>query len=82
MKELAAIHVDRLAFDRGEHEDEVRCVATPIFDISGRAVAALSISGPEARMDRLEENRVMIDLAQRAAESISRLLGYNRSKNS
>jgi DNA-binding IclR family transcriptional regulator len=79
--ELAAIHASGLAFDRGEHEHEVRCVASPIFDISGQAIAALSISGPAARMDPLEENYVLIELAQRSAQNISRLLGYKIPKN-
>jgi DNA-binding IclR family transcriptional regulator len=82
MAELEAIRAGGLAFDRGEHEDEVRCVAAPIFDISGHAVAALSISGPEARMDPVEENRLMIDLARRSAQTISRQLGYSPPKNS
>jgi DNA-binding IclR family transcriptional regulator len=81
MEELEGIRITGLAFDRGEHEDEVRCVASPIFDFSGRAMAALSISGPEARMDPLEENQVMIDLARRVAQNISRLLGYTPPKN-
>lgn len=82
MSELEVIHQRGLAFDYGEHEDEVRCIATPIFDISGQAVAALSISGPEARMDPLEENQAMIVLAQQAAQKISRMLGHNPSKSS
>ena len=44
--ELANVRQKGYAFDRGEHEHEVRCVAAPIFDISGEAVAALSVSGP------------------------------------
>ena len=82
MSELEAIHNCGLAFDHGEHEDEVRCVAVPIFDISGQAVAALSISGPGARMDPLKKNQVMIVLAQQAAQNISRMLGHNPSKSS
>ncbi|MEN4041455.1 MAG: IclR family transcriptional regulator [Anaerolineaceae bacterium] len=82
MEELAAIHASRLAFDRGEHEDEVRCVASPIFDITGQAIAALSISGPAARMDPVDENYILIELAQRSAQNISRLLGYKIPKNS
>jgi len=82
MSELETVKNLGLSFDRGEHEDEVRCVAAPIFDISGQVVAALSISGPEARMDPLEKNQLMIVLAQQAARNISRMLGYNPSRNS
>jgi IclR family acetate operon transcriptional repressor len=80
--ELEDIHKKGYAFDNGEHEDEVRCIATPIFDLSGQAVAALSISGPAARIDPLGENGEMIALAKQAAENISHMLGHNALKNS
>lgn len=82
MSALEAIRRVGYGFDYGEHEDEVRCVAAPIFDITGQTVAALSISGPEARMDPLEENHDMIAMALHAAINISRQLGYNQAKNS
>jgi DNA-binding IclR family transcriptional regulator len=82
MASLEDVRRNGYGFDHGEHEDEVRCVAAPIFDISGLAVAALSISGPEARMDPLEENHDLITLSRQASINISRQLGYNPSKNS
>lgn len=44
------------AIDDEEHALGLRCVAAPLFDEFGHAVAAISISGPSARipMDRLE----------------------------
>jgi len=81
VSELEAIRRAGYGFDHGEHEDEVRCVAAPVFDITGQVVAALSISGPEARMDPLEENYDLISLILRSAMNISRQLGYNQSKN-
>ena len=76
MSELEAIARLGYGFDRGEHEHEVRCIATPIFDIYGNALAALSISGPSARMDPLENNAEMIEKAKETAMRISRQLGY------
>lgn len=38
------------AFDDGEHALGLRCVAAPVFDEYGHAVAAVSISGPSARI--------------------------------
>ncbi|MHC1781362.1 MAG: IclR family transcriptional regulator C-terminal domain-containing protein [Anaerolineaceae bacterium] len=77
---LEHLHTIRKAgygFDFGEHENEVRCVAVPIFDIRGRAVAALSVSGPAARMDPVEDNKELIERARQTALNISRKLGYN-----
>lgn len=65
------------AFDLGEHEHEVRCVAAPIFDFEGKVVAALSISGPAGRMDPLADNLEMIQKATQTALKISHQLGYS-----
>lgn len=76
INELIEIRQQGFAFDRGEHESEVRCVATPIFDLNGQVEAAISISGPSIRMDPLEENHAMIARAKQTALNISRQLGY------
>ena len=80
MQELEGIHQRGYAFDKGEHEYEVRCIAAPIFDLSGDVVAALSISGPSARMDPLEDNDILIQKTKKTALDISRQLGYSPSK--
>jgi DNA-binding IclR family transcriptional regulator len=80
MQELEGIHQRGYAFDKGEHEYEVRCIAAPIFDLSGDVVAALSISGPSARMDPLEDNDMLIQKTKQTALDISRQLGYSPSK--
>ncbi len=78
MRQLEEVRRTGYAFDRGEHEVEVRCVAVPIFDINAQAVAALSISGPANRMEPLETNREYIDRALQAARTISTRLGYRQ----
>ncbi len=80
MSTLDEVRGNIYAFDRGEHEDEVRCIAVPIFDISSQAVAALSVSGPSARMDPLENNTDMIERAIETAMRISHQLGYAHGK--
>lgn len=77
IEHLKTIQSAGYGFDFGEHEHEVRCVAVPIFDIRGKAVAALSVSGPAARMDPVEENKELIARARETALAISRKLGYN-----
>jgi DNA-binding IclR family transcriptional regulator len=76
-RELEEIRRKGYALDRGEHETEVRCVAAPIFDISGRVVGALSISGPAGRFEPLEENTYLIEKACKTAANISQKLGFH-----
>jgi DNA-binding IclR family transcriptional regulator len=74
---LEETRVRGYALDEGEHEVEVRCVAAPIFDQTGKVVAAVSISGPRARMDPVAQNERLINLTLQTAQEISAKLGYN-----
>jgi DNA-binding IclR family transcriptional regulator len=47
--ELRRVRDDGVAFDRGEAYEELVCVAAPIRS-SGRAIAAVSVTGPAGRM--------------------------------
>ena len=48
-------------------------MAAPIYDMNHKAVAAVSVSGPDYRMK--EDQEVMIREVRQTAENISRLLG-------
>ncbi|WZL72933.1 IclR family transcriptional regulator [Clostridiaceae bacterium 35-E11] len=48
-QELKMIRESGYAFDNEERELGVSCVAAPIFDLDGEAIAAISISGPSER---------------------------------
>ena len=76
-QQLEQIRQRGYSFDFGEHEPEVRCIAAPVFDINGRAIAAISVSGPSSRLDLLEENRELIARIWESAHSISAKLGYH-----
>ncbi len=76
MKHLEQVRRQGYALDQGEHEVEIRCVAAPVFDISGEVVAAISVSGTAGRMEPLETNQALIDRTQQAARTISKSLGY------
>jgi len=51
LAELERVRGQGFAIDNQENEIEGRCVGAPIVGPDGRVVAALSISGPEFRMD-------------------------------
>jgi DNA-binding IclR family transcriptional regulator len=60
--------------DEREHQDTIRCIAAPLFDHGGVAVAAISVSTPTSRCSAEELTRYVPELTGVAAE-ISRGLG-------
>jgi DNA-binding IclR family transcriptional regulator len=76
MAQLATIRERGFAFDRGEHEPDVRCVAVPVFGRNGGIPAAISVAGPANRMEPLQENWAVIDATRAAAAKISQKLGF------
>lgn len=48
--EIAAIRDTRIAHDRQELDNDVRCIAVAVEDFAGRCLAAIGISGPVWRM--------------------------------
>lgn len=63
------------ALDTEEHEEGVSCVATAVFDAAGFACAAISISGPTARIDGAD-TRELGQLLHGHAAAVSAQLGY------
>ena len=51
LRELSAIRVQGYAVDEGELIPGLTCVAAPIMNSIGRAIVALSVSGPASRFD-------------------------------
>lgn len=74
-KHLAEIRDKGYAFDEIEHEEEIRCVAAPIFNMNGKVVASVSISGPVmyVTLDRMPK---LTEEVLKTAKSISYQLGY------
>ena len=72
--ELDKVRVQGVAVDDQEHQIGVRCLGAPVFDITGRVIAAISVSGPISRIPtrRVEELAAMV---RRAGLSISAELG-------
>jgi DNA-binding IclR family transcriptional regulator len=67
-----------IAYDDGELDEEVRCVAAPVRGFSGDIVAAIGISGPIWRLsiNALQDKG---QITQDAAELLSAELGHQRT---
>ncbi len=74
--DLEQVRINGYAVDNEELDPGVRCIAAPIRDYTRRIVGAVSISGPNMRLDdkRLEEELIPIIL--RAGEDLSTRLGF------
>ena len=79
-RELERIRVRGYAIDDEEIEDGIRCISAPILNPAGRAVAAISVSGPASR---ITPNRFQLigKTVKRAALELSAHLGH-RGKQS
>lgn len=75
VEELACIRKRGFAIDDEENEAGVRCVGAPIFDRTGRVIAAISVSAPAYRfsIQRVEEVSSMV---RDVTSKISARLGY------
>lgn len=76
MNHLTLVKERGYAFDHSEREPDVSCVAAPVFAMDGSVVAAISVSGPNTRMEPLEEKLDLIERTLEAAHAISAKLGY------
>ena len=73
--ELKEIHSKGWAIDREEHEENIVCIASPIRDYSGKAVAAISASWPVFRFSREDLDKNASLVSETACE-ISSILGF------
>jgi len=62
------------AFDLGEDEPSIRCVAAPVRDATGRIVAAISVTSAVQYMEP-ERMEALVGVVKEAAGGISRQLG-------
>ncbi|MDA8228139.1 MAG: IclR family transcriptional regulator [Desulfitobacterium hafniense] len=76
LEKLKVIKQTRIAEEQEENEIGIVCAGTPIFDYSGRAIGAISVSGPASRIREKGLERIGQELKQ-AGEQISASLGFN-----
>jgi DNA-binding IclR family transcriptional regulator len=63
------------AYDLEENEDQIRCVAAPVRDVSGKIVGAISVSSAAQYMSDARMETLAHDVSA-AAQAISRDLGW------
>jgi len=74
-RQLDAIRETGVAYDNGESNLEVTCVAVPVIDVAGKCIAAISTSTTLGRMtpDRSVE---LTEIVRGGASRLSARLGY------
>lgn len=80
VSELEEVRRQGYATDWGEQEDGVGCIAGPIYDYTGRVVAAVSISGPWIRVNPSNLPN-LVPLVIDACQQLSSALGYGGQEN-
>jgi IclR family transcriptional regulator, KDG regulon repressor len=71
---MISIQNHKYAIDNCENEDGIRCVAVPIFDHTGKVIAALSVSGWSLSLTK-ERCEVLAPLLQIKSKNIAEVMG-------
>ena len=74
LREIAEVRRAGIAFDKGEFNLEVRCIAVPVSDFTGRVVGALGVSGPIWGQNS-QAQQVKVKILQAAAARLSAAFG-------
>jgi len=69
-REIEEVRRANIAYDDGEFDSELRCVAVPVRDFTGQVVGAIGISGPIWRLS-LQVLQSRAKLVQSAADKLS-----------
>jgi len=75
--DLEATRDRGFAIDNEEKNEGMRCIAAPVFDLSGEAVAGLSVSGPVSRVSPGQTERLARAVTA-AAHDLSVAMGADR----
>jgi IclR family KDG regulon transcriptional repressor len=77
LRELEEVRKKGIAFDDGEFDAELRCVAVPVYDFAGRVAGAIGISGPIWRLS-LQSLQDKAKQARVSAAELSTGLGFRK----
>lgn len=76
MVDLREIKVSRISVETEENEIGIICLGTPVFDYSGRAIGAISVSGPATRIKEKGIERIG-QAMKKSGEEISAHMGFD-----
>lgn len=76
-REMERIRSEGFAIDDQEKNIGMRCIAAPVFDWNGEAVAGLSVSGPVSRIGD-DQIPPLAEAVRRAAHDLSAALGADQ----
>ena len=78
LRQIEEVRRGGIAFDDGEFNTEVRCVAVPVRDFTGQIVGALGISGPIWRLS-IQALQGRAAIVRAAADRLSAAFGAQRT---
>ncbi|MBV6760416.1 IclR family transcriptional regulator [Rhodococcus opacus] len=78
--ELDRVRRDGIAFESGEAQMGLSCIAVPVLGPHGSAVAALSVSGPTGRLDVRKHSATLRRIAAAAARVLPRTVPGDRPR--
>jgi DNA-binding IclR family transcriptional regulator len=78
LSEIQEVKRTGIAYDDGEFNPEVRCVAVPVKDFTGQIVGAIGISGPIWRLS-MQALKSRAKAIQVAADRLSREFGAEKA---
>jgi IclR family transcriptional regulator, KDG regulon repressor len=77
--ELEEVRRKGIAYDDGEYDAEIRCVAAPVYDFAGRVAGSVGISGAVWRLS-LQSLQTKSQQVRTGARLISEQLGFQPKK--
>ena len=77
---LAMVRRQGYAIDDQENEKGIRCVGAPIYNETGKVVAAVSVSGPAFRVTKKVIQEKLKEEVMDKAFKISQELGYSERR--
>jgi len=73
---LRCVQEQGYAIDNIENEADVKCIAAPVRDNTGRALAAISVSAPAYRMSKVSTEKKIIAALLQTTRTLSKRMGY------